>query len=160
MAHLTIIVATDQKNGIGIRNQLPWHLPEDLAHFKRTTSGHAIIMGRKTFESIGRPLPNRDNIVISRNQDWQFPGTFCASSISAALPLIGDKTAFIIGGAQIYEQALPLADTLIVTEIAAHFECDAFFPTIDPNTWQEKQRNHFVSTQNGLHYAIVTYTRK
>ncbi|MBI3713731.1 MAG: dihydrofolate reductase [Burkholderiales bacterium] len=160
MAQLTIIVATDAKQGIGIGNQLPWHLPEDLAHFKKTTSGHPIIMGRKTFESIGRPLPNRQNIVVSRQQNWQHTGVNSVSSIQDAIALLSEKEGFIIGGAKIYQQAMGFADKLIVTEIQAEFACDAFFPKIDENIWQEKQRECFVSANNTLHYAIVTYIRK
>ncbi len=160
MTQLTIIVATDAKHGIGIGNQLPWHLPEDLAHFKKTTSGHPIIMGRKTFESIGRPLPNRQNIVVSRQQDWQHSGVDVVSSIQEAITLLDGKQGFIIGGAQIYQQSIAFADQLIVTEIQAEFACDAFFPNIDENIWQEKQRECFISANNALHYAIVTYIRK
>ena len=98
---LTLIVATERHNGIGIRNTLPWHLPEDLAFFKRTTSGHTILMGRKTFESIGRPLPNRRNIVITRNPEWQHEGVETASSLSHAIELAGAAEAYVIGGAQI-----------------------------------------------------------
>ncbi|MFZ6820218.1 dihydrofolate reductase [Undibacterium sp. Ji22W] len=160
MTNLSIIVATDKKNGIGIKNQLPWHLPEDLAHFKRTTSGHTIIMGRKTFDSIGRALPNRHNIVISRNAEWQHDNVSCHTSIEAALSSIKDLETFVIGGAQIYDQAMHLAQKLIVTEIQDEFECDAFFPAIDKNIWQESRRESLISATNQLHYAIVTYTRK
>lgn len=160
MTNLSIIVATDKKNGIGIKNQLPWHLPEDLAHFKRTTSGHTIIMGRKTFDSIGRALPNRHNVVISRNAEWQHDNVSCYSSIEDAVKSIQDTEAFVIGGAQIYDQALHLAQKLIVTEIQDEFECDAFFPRIDKNIWQESQRENFIAESNQLHYAIVIYTRR
>lgn len=160
MTNLSIIVATDKKNGIGIKNQLPWHLPEDLAHFKRTTSGHTIIMGRKTFDSIGRALPNRHNVVISRNTEWQHDNVSCYSSIEDAVKSIQDTEAFVIGGAQIYDQALHLAQKLIVTEIQDEFECDAFFPRIDKNIWQESQRENFIAESNQLHYAIVIYIRK
>lgn len=160
MTNLTLIVATDKKNGIGIHNQLPWHLPEDLAHFKRTTSGHSIIMGRKTFDSIGRPLPNRKNIVISRNKDWQRDGVTCVSSIEEAVKQSEGHEAFVIGGAQIYQQAIDKAQKLIVTEIQGVFDCDAFFPLIDDTIWQESQRQNYVAESNQLAYAIVTYTRK
>lgn len=165
---LTIIVATDANNGIGIRNTLPWHLPEDLAHFKRTTSGHPIIMGRKTFESIGRPLPNRRNIVITRNPDWQHEGVETVTSVEAAAALIdapenttdGEKEAFIIGGAEIYTTALPLCTRMIVTEIDKTFDCDAFFPARDPQQWQEISRvSHHASAHN-FAYAFVVYQRR
>ena len=158
-AHLTIVVATDTNNGIGINNTLPWHLPEDLAHFKRTTSGHAIIMGRKTFDSIGRPLPNRRNIVITRNPEWQHAGVEAVTSIAAAKELIGDQQAFIIGGAQIYADTLAATDRLIVTRIEKRFDCDAFFPAIDLKQWQEVAREEHHSEANGFDYAYITYDR-
>ncbi|MFZ6844245.1 dihydrofolate reductase [Undibacterium sp. RuTC16W] len=159
MSSFTIIVATDRQNGIGINNALPWHLPEDLAHFKRTTSGHPIVMGRKTFESIGRPLPNRRNIVITRNSDWQHDGVESVASLAAAQALVAGQSAFIIGGAEIYQQALPLANCLIVTEIQQIFDCDAFFPAINHAEWKEVAREEFVSEKNQLAYAFVTYQR-
>ncbi|NQE48173.1 dihydrofolate reductase [Herbaspirillum rubrisubalbicans] len=157
---LTIIVATDLNNGIGIRNTLPWHLPEDLAHFKRTTSGHTILMGRKTFESIGRPLPNRRNIVITRNAQWQHPGVETAGSLAQAAALAGAAPAFVIGGAQVYAEALPLVDRLIITRIARAFECDAFFPAVDEEVWQETAREQHHAETSGLDYAFVTYERR
>ena len=159
MSTLTIIVAIDAQNGIGIRNTLPWRLPEDLAHFKRTTSGHPIIMGRKTFDSIGRPLPNRHNIVITRNPDWQHPGVETASSIAAATQMCDDTEVFIIGGAQIFAEILPHADRLIVTEIAKTFDCDVFFPQIDLQQWKESAREQHHCAQNDFDYAFVTYEK-
>ncbi|PRC91230.1 dihydrofolate reductase [Solimicrobium silvestre] len=159
MSELTIIVAYDAKRGIGINNTLPWRLPEDLARFKRITTGHAIIMGRKTFASIGRPLPNRRNIVLTRNTDWQQDGVEVVNSLPAALQLIGNTDAFIIGGADIYAQALPLCSQLLVTEIHQDVECDAFFPAIDQDVWQETERTTFHSEQNAFDYAFVTYTK-
>jgi dihydrofolate reductase len=160
LSSLTIIVATDKKNGIGIKNTLPWHLPEDLAHFKRTTSGHAIIMGRKTFESIGRALPNRRNIVITRNPEWQHAGVESVSSLAAAQALVAQEHAYIIGGAEIYQQALGLADHLIITEIEQEFACDAFFPEIAAQLWQEVKREPQHSETNQFDYAFVTYKRR
>lgn len=158
--HLTIVVAIDSQRGIGVNNALPWHLPEDLAHFKRTTSGHPIIMGRKTFDSIGRPLPNRRNIVITRNPDWKRDGVDTATSLDAAIALADDAEAFIIGGAQIFIEALPCVDRLIVTEIDKTFDCDTFFPPIDPQQWQEVTREPHQSVKTGLPYAFVTYQRR
>jgi dihydrofolate reductase len=162
MSSLTIIVATDPLNGIGIDNKMPWHLPEDLAHFKKTTSGHAIIMGRKTFESIGRALPNRLNIVITRNAEWKQDGVECVTSLNAAQELAekAGKTAYIIGGAQIYQQAMLQADTLIVTEIDKQFTCDAFFPEIKQQDWEEVAREKHFSEANQLNYAFVTYKKR
>ena len=159
MSSLTIIVATDKRAGIGINNTLPWHLPEDLAHFKKMTSGHPIIMGRKTFESIGRPLPNRRNIIISRNATWQHEGTEVYPSLEAAQKALAAQSAFVIGGAQIYAQAMPLANQLIVTEIQQEFPCDAFFPYIEPTQWKEISRESHYSEPRQLHYDFVTYEK-
>jgi len=159
MPHLTLIVAIDANNGIGINNQLPWHLPEDLAHFKRTTSGHPIIMGRKTFDSIGRPLPNRRNIVVTRNADWRHEGVEAVTSIEAAKALVGDAQAFIIGGGQIFADTLAEAERLIVTKIDKAFDCDAFFPAIDPAQWREVAREAHHSEASGFDFAYITYDR-
>jgi dihydrofolate reductase len=158
-ARLTIVVATDMRRGIGIDNKLPWHLPEDLAHFKRTTSGHAVIMGRKTFDSIGRPLPNRRNIVITRNPAWKHDGVEAVASVDAAIALLGDEEAFVIGGAQIYAEALPRTSQLVVTEIGKTFDCDAFFPPINKAEWKEIAREQHHSEKNGFDYSFVTYQR-
>jgi len=159
MNHLTLIVATDLQGGIGINNTLPWHLPEDLAHFKRLTTGHPIVMGRKTFDSIGRALPNRRNIVITRNSAWRHEGVEAVGSIKEALALLGGQEGFVIGGAEIYRQSLVLATRLIVTEIAETYACDAFFPAIDRTIWQETSREAQVSEKSGLRYAFVTFER-
>lgn len=157
---ISLIVAMDRKRGIGIANQLPWKLPEDLAHFKRTTTGHAIIMGRKTFDSIGRPLPNRRTIVVTRNPAWHHEGVMTAATPEQACALAQDEQeAFIIGGAELFAQTLALAGRMIVTEIAAEFECDTFFPEADPTHWQETSREACHSAASGLDFAIVTYDR-
>lgn len=159
MAQLTIVVAIDAQRGIGINNTLPWHLPEDLAHFKRTTTGHPIIMGRKTFDSIGRPLPNRHNIVVTRNPEWRHDGVDAVTSLDAAIALVREVPACIIGGAQIFIEALPLVDRLVVTEISKTFDCDTFFPAIDPAQWTEVARETHHSDAGGFDYAFVTYQR-
>lgn len=166
---LCIIVACDARNGIGAGNALPWRLPEDLAHFRRTTSGHPVLMGRKTYDSIGRALPQRRNIVITHDPAWRREGVESAPSLAAALALLADggaggraapgPDAFIIGGAQIYAQALPLADRLLVTEIGHTFECDVFFPPINRLDWQETGREEYHSEPNGFGYAFVSYRR-
>ncbi len=159
-ASLTLIVATDRQRGIGINNTLPWRLKEDLAFFKQTTSGHAIIMGRKTFDSIGRPLPNRRNIVVTRNPGWTHDGVERAGSLDEAAQLAGDGEVFVIVGAQIYVDAIQIADKLIVTEIDAVYDCDAFFPAIDPAVWKEVAREPYHSAENGWDYAFVIYQRR
>jgi dihydrofolate reductase len=160
MTQLTLIVAMDAASGIGINNTLPWKLPEDMAHFKRLTTGHPIIMGRKTFDSIGRALPNRRNIVITRNAAWRHDGVEAVASVEAALALLGGAPGFVIGGAEIYQQSLPLADQLIITEIAHTFPCDAFFPAIDHAVWHEVERVSHSAEASGLRYAFVTLRRQ
>ncbi len=155
---LTIIVACERGRGIGIENRLPWHLPQDLAHFKRTTSGHAIIMGRKTFESIGKPLPKRRNIVLTRNPNWQADGVECVGSLAAAQAMAGAEEAFIIGGADVYALALPLVSRLLITEIGHDFACDAFFPLWRAEQWQEMAR--IEQTDAAFPYAFVEYRRR
>lgn len=157
---LTLIVAIDAERGIGLNNTLPWHLPEDLAFFKRTTSGHPIIMGRKTFESIGKPLPNRHNIVITRNPGWRHEGVDAVPSLAAAIGLADCAEAFIIGGAQIFDQALPIAHRLLVTEIGKTFNCDTFLPVIDWEQWQQTARETHHSVANDCDFAFVSYERR
>jgi dihydrofolate reductase len=159
MTHITLVVAIDAQRGIGVDNKLPWHLPEDLAHFKRVTLDRPIIMGRKTFDSIGRPLPKRRNIVVTRNRAWTHEGVDVASSLADAIALAGDEPASIIGGAQVFKEALPLADRMIVTHIDAVYRCDTFFPEIDPAVWTVTAREEHRSG-DGVAYAFVTYERK
>ncbi|WP_151637289.1 dihydrofolate reductase [Noviherbaspirillum aerium] len=156
---ISIVVAMDAERGIGIDNTLPWRLKEDMAHFKRTTTGHPVIMGRKTFDSIGKPLPNRRNIVITRNPQWRHEGVEAVTSVDAALALVANLPAHVIGGAQIYAEVLPRTDRLIVTEIGRTFQCDAFFPPIDAGTWKEISREQHHSAENGFDYAFVTYDK-
>jgi dihydrofolate reductase len=156
---LTLVVAMDAKRGIGIDNKLPWHLPEDLAHFKRVTLGQPIIMGRKTFDSIGRPLPGRRNIVVTRNRDWHADGVDAVGSLQEAIVLAGDAPASIIGGAQIFSEALKLADRMIVTHIEREYHCDTFFPAIDPGKWTAIAREPQHSQAQDLDFSFVTYER-
>jgi dihydrofolate reductase len=155
---LTLVVAMDAQRGIGVDNQLPWHIPEDLAHFKRVTLERPIIMGRKTFDSIGRPLPKRRNIVVTRNRGWSQEGVEVAGSLDEAIALAGDGPSSIIGGAQIFNEALPLADRMIVTHIDAVYRCDTFFPEIDPALWSVTDREEHVSS-DGVAFSFVTYER-
>jgi len=157
---LSLIVAYAQNRTIGRENTLPWKLAGDLAHFKRTTLGHPIIMGRKTWDSLGRPLPGRRNIVISRDASKVANGAEFVSILDEALNrLAPNEDAYIIGGAQIYQQALPLVDHVVATEVQAIVEGDAFFATLDPTLWKEVSR---VSQppENGLAYDIVQYDRR
>ncbi|ALE55539.1 dihydrofolate reductase [Paraburkholderia sp. GV068] len=164
MTTLTLIVARANNGVIGRDNQLPWRLPEDLAFFKRTTMGAPIIMGRKTHESIGRPLPGRRNIVVTRDATRRFQGCDAATTLGEALKLAAQDQApeaFLIGGAQLYVEGLRLADKLIVTEISADFQGDATFPAVDPDEWEEvAHETHRAHAPNDFDYAFVTYKRK
>lgn len=157
--HLILVVAMDAQRGIGVDNQLPWHLPEDLAHFKRVTIDRPIIMGRKTFDSIGRPLPKRRNIVVTRNRDWTHEGVEVAGSLEEAVLLAGGESSSIIGGAQIFTESMPMADRLIVTHIDGVYRCDTFFPEIDPALWTVTAREEHRSA-DGVAYSFVTYEKK
>jgi dihydrofolate reductase len=164
MTTLTLIVARARNGVIGRNNQLPWRLPEDLAFFKRTTMGAPIVMGRKTHESIGRVLPGRRNIVVSRDATRRYDGCDTVTNLADALALAAQddaSEAFLIGGAQLYEEGLRCADRMIVTEIAADFEGDTTFPAPDPRDWEEVAREpHHANPPNDFHYAFVTYRRR
>jgi dihydrofolate reductase len=150
----------DRQRGIGVDNKLPWHLPEDLAHFKRVTLGRPIVMGRKTFDSIGRALPGRRNIVVTRNAAWSHEGVEVALSLQQAIGMLGAESASIIGGAQVFGESMPIADQLIVTEIDHVFRCDTFFPPIAPGEWVETARERHHSEANGFDYSFVTYEKR
>jgi dihydrofolate reductase len=156
---LHLILARARNGVIGANNQLPWHLPEDLAHFKRTTLGCPVIMGRKTWDSLPpqfRPLPGRLNVVVTRQADWNALGALRAGSITEAMTLCPPETdAWVIGGAEIYAQALPWASTAVVTEIDQDFEGDAFAPALNDD-WQEVARESQTSAR-GLPFSFVTY---
>lgn len=159
-AALTLVVAVDAQGGIGIDNRMPWHLPEDFAHFKRVTLGKPIVMGRKTFESIGRVLPGRRNIVVTRNAGWAHEGVETAASLEAAIAMLDGQPASIIGGAQIFTQAIAFADAMIVTHIDHTFDCDTFFPPIDAALWQVTARETHYSEAGGFDYHFVSYARR
>jgi len=158
---ISIVAALARNRAIGRDNAMPWRLPEDLKRFKRLTLGHAVIMGRRTFESIGSPLPGRDNIVITRSPDWSRSGCIAVRSLEAALAAIGAaRDAFVIGGAQIYALAMPLAQRLYMTEIARDYEGDAFFPEFDRSQWHEVSRErHTAGDPEAFDYAFVVYDR-
>jgi len=160
MKHVSLIVAYDRKRGIGKDNRMPWHLPGELAHFKRTTMGKPIVMGRKTHESIGRALPGRRNIVITRGK-VETQDTETASSLQAALDACGDaEEIMVIGGGQIYAAALALATRIYATEIDADFEADTHFPAIDPSQWRETGRTHQpADARNPYPLDFVVYER-
>ena len=156
---LHLIFARAHNGVIGRDNTMPWHLPEDLAHFKRVTLGHPVVMGRKTWDSIPprfRPLPGRVNVVLTRQPDWQQAGALRADSLAHALQLCGNAgQVWVIGGAQLYTQALAQASSAVVTEIDLQVEGDAFAPSFGPD-WVEHSREAHVAA-SGLHYQFVTY---
>jgi dihydrofolate reductase len=156
----SIIAAIDQNNVIGNNNKLLWHIPEDLKFFKETTTGHTIIMGRKTFESIGRPLPNRKNVVITRNKEWDHAGVEVYTSMSDINPSTTDEELFIIGGGEIYKEALPLASKLYITHVHASFSGDTYFPTIDTSVWKKESERHVPANDvNPFDVTFTTYVR-
>lgn len=160
------LIAAVARNGvIGHGNELLWKLPQDMAFFKQTTLGNPVIMGRKTWDSLPprfRPLPGRRNIVITRQADWQAEGAQRAGSLQEALSLCDSPetdTAWVIGGAQIYAEAEPLAQRAVVTEVARDYEGDAYAPELDAASWRETQRESHVSAKEGLGFSFVTYER-
>lgn len=158
---LSLIVAMDRNRVIGKDNDLPWHLPADLKFFKATTLGKPIIMGRKTYESIGRPLPGRRNIVVTRNAEWRADGVDVAPDLETAKAMVADVAeAFIIGGAQIYGQSLDVVDRMHITEVDLAVEDgDAVFPEIDGTLWQEVSREAHPATDGRPAFAFVCYER-
>ncbi len=154
----SFIVAMTEKGVIGVENRLPWHVPEDLKRFKRLTTGHPIIMGRKTFESIGKPLPNRRNIVVTRQAGWSAPGVEVVSDLHELLknpPTDGEN--FIIGGGEIFREAAPYARKIYVTWIDAEVPGDSFYPSTDWATFVAEERGRGTDP---LPYRFVDYTRK
>ena len=161
---ITIIAAIAKNNALGKDNDLIWHLPADLKRFKKVTSGHHILMGRNTFESIGKPLPNRTTVIITRNKNYFKDGCLIAHSIEEAIELVeNDGDVFIIGGAQVYKEAIKknLADQLDITLVHHEFEADAFFPEIDLNVWEETNREDFIADEkNKFDFSFVRYSKK
>ena len=160
--NINMIFARSANGVIGMNNAMPWHLPEDLAHFKKLTLGCPVIMGRKTWDSLPakfRPLPGRTNVVITRKADWQAAGAHSAGSLSDALAICqAASDVWIIGGAQIYTQALPLAHRIEVTHIDKTYDGDAFAPTLG-NQWQQSLKEQHVSS-TGLNFSFITYVRQ
>ena len=157
MKNLSLIVAVANHNVIGINNTLPWHLPEDLKRFRALTTGHHIIMGRKTYESLGRLLPNRTTVIVTRNKNYQVAGALIAHNLQAALALCaGDNEPFLIGGAELYKVGMQLANKLYITEVHADFDGDAYFEKVDLTHWQESEREKHIA-ECGLQYSYVSY---
>ena len=159
--NVTLIAAMAENRVIGKDNQLIWHFPEDLKHFKQLTSGHHVIMGRKTFESVGRPLPNRTNIIITRQSDYKAEGCLIAHSIEEALAMVkDDEMPFIVGGAEIYKQALAFADGIELTIIHGEYEGDSYFPEFDLSIWKLARGEKKEADAKHIHpYEFLTYKK-
>lgn len=160
---ITLVVAMDKQRGIGAGNQLLWHLPKDLKHFKELTTGYPVIMGRKTYESIGKPLPNRTNIVVSTRKDWFQEGILIVGSVKEAVKFAKkiNEDICIIGGGNIYEQTIDIADRLEVTEVDAHLDAEVFFPKIEPEIWRlAKEICHLKDDKNPFNFCFQTFERK
>ncbi|MBB2145376.1 dihydrofolate reductase [Pedobacter sp. LMG 31464] len=162
MNKVTIVVAISENNAIGKDNQLLWYLPADLKHFKEITTGGTIIMGRKTYDSIGKPLPNRRNIVITRKTDLEIAGVEVVNSLQEALSLCEqEKEVFIIGGAEIYKHALVFTNRIYLTTVHQSYEADAFFPELTDNEWEEiNQEYNEADEKNNVAYTFSTLERK
>lgn len=155
---IALIAAMAANRIIGRDNQLAWHLPEDLQYFKRTTLGHHLIMGRKTFASVGRPLPGRTTVIVTRQPDYKMQGCLIAHSLAEALELCREQDeVFVAGGAEIYAQALPLADRVYLTELSVAVEGDAVFPELDPAVWQLENRDEHQGRE--FSFAFCMYGR-
>lgn len=159
---VTIIAALGRNRVIGKNNRMPWHISDDLKRFKTLTLGHPVIMGRKTYESLGRPLPGRDSIVVTHSPDFSAPACRVVHSVEAALAAAGGTgEVFVIGGAEIYALALPLADRLQLTEVDAAIDGDAYFPDFDRSAWREVSREPgSTAGPDSLRYDFVTYERR
>ena len=154
------LVAAVAANGIiGANGKLPWHIPEELKHFKKLTLGHPVIMGRRTWESLKGPLPQRENIVVTRQAGYDAPGAAVANSLDAALAMcIGEPVAFVIGGTQLFEESLPIAAGMVLTEIQRDYEGDTRFPEWDRAQWKETQREAHTAA-SGVRFDLVLYER-
>ncbi|XTP52684.1 dihydrofolate reductase [Niallia sp. Krafla_26] len=160
---ISFIVAMDKNRVIGKENQLPWHLPEDLKFFKRVTMGHPIIMGRKTHESIGKPLPGRENIIVTRNKDYKSEGCTVIHSLEDLRQFANQKNeeVFVIGGAQLFIETFPIADRLYITEIHHEFDGDTFFPEFNESNWTLVSKEQGVKDEkNPYDYFYTIYERK
>ena len=161
MARVNLIAALSRNRVIGRDQRIPWNIRGEQAYFKKVTLGHPIVMGRKTWESIGRPLPGRRNIVVTRRQGYAAAGAEVVSSLDDALARAGDVTdVFVIGGGELYAQALPRADRLFLTEIDADFDGDTFFPAVERSAWREASREtHPPEPDRPFSYSFVVYER-
>ena len=159
---ITLVAAIASNNVIGKENSLPWNIPEDLKRFKQMTSGHTILMGRKTFDSIGRPLPNRQNIVMTKDKNFEQEGIKVINDFEEALELIkeSNEDVFVIGGSKIYELFEPVANSLAITRILKDFEGDAFFPDINWDLWQIEKEEKFFDEKSNIECKLIEYSKK
>ena len=159
---ITLVAAIASNNVIGKENSLPWNIPEDLKRFKQMTSGHTILMGRKTFDSIGRPLPNRQNIVMTKDENFEQEGIKVINDFDEALELIkeSNEDVFVIGGSKIYELFEPVANSLAITRILKDFEGDAFFPDINWELWQIEKEEKFFDEKSNIECKLIEYSKK
>jgi len=159
---ITLVAAIASNNVIGKENSLPWNIPEDLKRFKQMTSGHTILMGRKTFDSIGRPLPNRQNIVMTKDENFEQEGIKVINDFDEALELIkeSNEDVFVIGGSKIYELFEPVANSLAITRILKDFEGDAFFPDINWDLWQIEKEEKFFDEKSNIECKLIEYSKK
>ena len=159
---ITLVAAIASNNVIGKENSLPWNIPEDLKRFKQMTSGHTILMGRKTFDSIGRPLPNRQNIVMTKDENFEREGIKVINDFYEALELIkeSNEDVFVIGGSKIYELFEPVANSLAITRILKDFEGDAFFPDINWDLWQIEKEEKFFDEKSNVECKLIEYSKK
>jgi dihydrofolate reductase len=156
---ISFVVAMDENRAIGKDNDLPWYLPNDLKHFKKTTMGKPIVMGRKTYESIGKPLPGRENIVVTRDQSYEAEGTTIVHSVDEVLQLNAEEIC-VIGGSEIFKQFLPVADRLYITEIHHTFDADTYFPELSADEWKEVSRTEgIVDEKNKYPHEFVVYEK-
>jgi dihydrofolate reductase len=156
---ISFVVAMDQNRAIGKDNDLPWYLPNDLKHFKKTTMGKPIVMGRKTYESIGKPLPGRENIVVTRDESYKAEGTTIVHSVDEVLQLNAEEIC-VIGGSEIFKQFLPVADRLYITEIHHTFDADTYFPELSADEWKEVSRTEgIVDEKNKYPHEFVVYEK-
>ena len=160
MKQIVLVAALSENHAIGKDNQLLWHLPEDLKRFRAMTLGHTVVMGRKTFESIGKPLPKRKNVVLSRNTNWLHPEVLVYNDLEKAIAACAEETLMILGGAEIYSQSIPLADRLELTHVHSHFEGDAFFPAIDNNIWEAEHGERKTDAASGISYTFSKWLKK
>ena len=159
---ITLVAAIASNNVIGKENSLPWNIPEDLKRFKQMTSGNTILMGRKTFDSIGRPLPNRQNIVMTKDKNFEQEGIKVINDFDEALELIkeSNEDIFVIGGSKIYELFEPVANSLAITRILKDFEGDAFFPDINWDLWQIEKEEKFFDEKSNIECKLIEYSKK